>query len=99
VAAGALKYAAYCYGCHGNNAISAGVIPDLRYSPLLADATGFKAVVLGGARKDAGMVSFADVVSDKDADAIHAYLIAEANGAYAAEHALGPPQGPPQGPP
>jgi hypothetical protein len=33
--------------------------------------------VLGGARADRGMASFADVVSVEDAEAIHAYIIAE----------------------
>jgi mono/diheme cytochrome c family protein len=34
--------------------------------------------VLGGLRKSAGMASFKDILSQKDADAIHAYLISRA---------------------
>jgi quinohemoprotein ethanol dehydrogenase len=38
----------------------------------------FDAIVLGGARADRGMVSFADVVTRDDAVALHAYLIQRA---------------------
>ena len=86
VAAGQLKYQTYCVYCHGYNAIGAGVIPDLRYSGLLGDSKAFKGVVLGGERKSLGMVSFASVLSDSDADAVRAYLIQEAGRAYADEH-------------
>jgi len=37
----------------------------------------FEAIVLGGARADRGMASFADVVSVDDVEAIHAYIIVE----------------------
>ncbi len=89
VDAGHLKYNRYCLVCHGYNAISGGVIPDLRYSPLNGDAAGCKSVVIGGARKDAGMVSFAKVLTDADAEAIRAYIITEANAGYVAAHAGG----------
>jgi PQQ-dependent dehydrogenase (methanol/ethanol family) len=78
-----------CLVCHGYNAIGGGVIPDLRYSPVIADPNAFKDVVLKGARKANGMVSFADILKDADADAIRAYVISEANTSYAAEHAAG----------
>ncbi len=42
----------------------------------------FKDVVLKGTRSTKGMQSFADVVSDADADAINAYLIARAREDY-----------------
>ena len=85
-AAGHAKFNRYCLVCHGYNAIGGGVIPDLRYSPLIGSAAGFKDVVLGGSRKDAGMVSFANVLKDQDAEAIRAYVITEANAGYAAAH-------------
>ena len=87
VATGHATYNKYCLVCHGYNAIGGGVIPDLRYSSLIGDDTGFKGVVLRGDRKSNGMVSFASTLSATDADAIRAYLIHEANGAYAAEQA------------
>ena len=86
-AAGHAKFNRYCLICHGYNAISGGVIPDLRYSGLIGSAAGFKDVVIGGARKDAGMVSFAKVLSDADAEAIRAYVITEANAGYVAPRA------------
>ncbi len=86
VAAGQYRYNQFCYACHGLNAIGAGVIPDLRYSPMLASGDGFEAVVLGGALKGQGMVSFASVLDAKDAEAVRAYLIVEANKTWAAEH-------------
>ena len=86
VAQGQLKYRTYCIWCHGVDAIGAGVIPDLRYSGLLGDSKAFKGVVLGGERKSNGMVSFANVLTDKDADAVRAYLITEQRRVYAEEH-------------
>jgi quinohemoprotein ethanol dehydrogenase len=87
VATGHATYNHYCLVCHGYNAISGGVIPDLRYSPLIGAAQAFDGVVLGGALKDQGMVSFAKVLKPEDTQAIRAYVISEANGAYAEEHA------------
>ena len=87
VTSGHQTYNHYCLVCHGYNAISGGVIPDLRYSPLIGIQEAFDGVVLGGARKDQGMVSFAKVLKPEDTQAIRAYVISEANGAYAQEHA------------
>ncbi|MHB8530623.1 MAG: PQQ-dependent dehydrogenase, methanol/ethanol family [Caulobacteraceae bacterium] len=89
VAAGHAKYNRYCLVCHGYNAIGGGVIPDLRMSGLLGDPAGFKDVVLGGARKDKGMVSFAPVLAPADAEAIRAYVITEARAGYGAAHSAG----------
>ena len=72
-----------CLVCHGYNAIGGGVVPDLRYSPVIAAAGNFKDVVLGGARKANGMVSFASVLKEPDAEAVRAYVISEANASYA----------------
>ena len=83
VSGGQHRYAQYCATCHGVDAISGGVIPDLRHSALIGDPAAFKAVVLGGARKNAGMVSFASVLKAEDVEAIRAYLISEANAEYA----------------
>jgi glucose dehydrogenase/cytochrome c5 len=85
VARGHSTYNHYCLVCHGYDAISGGVIPDLRYSPVIGNAAAFKDVVLDGARKDAGMVSFAKSVSPADAEAVRAYLIKAANDGYATE--------------
>jgi len=82
VDAGHLTFNRYCLVCHGYNAIGAGVIPDLRKSPLIGDPTAFKDVVLGGSRKANGMISFAQWLKDGDVEQIRAYLIAQANHDY-----------------
>ena len=87
LAAGHVTYNKYCLVCHGYDAISGGVTPDLRRSPLIADAAAFKDVVLNGARKSQGMVSFASVLKPEDAETIRAYLVKAANDGYAAEQA------------
>ncbi len=76
VQTGAQLYAQTCAICHGQQAI--GGVKDLRRMSRETHAA-FKDIVLGGARKDKGMASFADILKPDDADAIHAYLIARAN--------------------
>ncbi len=39
----------------------------------------FQAIVLGGIRKDAGMASYADLLTAEDAERIHQYIISRAN--------------------
>jgi quinohemoprotein ethanol dehydrogenase len=58
--------------------VSNGVIKDLRHMTSDTHAS-FADIVLGGKLEPLGMVSFADVLSAADADAIHAYVIARAN--------------------
>jgi len=67
-----------CSPCHGDVAVGGGLVPDLRYSKTLANEKWFD-VVLGGARKQNGMISFAKELSRKDAADILAYVIARAN--------------------
>ena len=79
---GAALYARTCALCHGQQAL--GGVKDLRrMSPDIHRQ--FKDIVLGGARKDKGMASFADILTPADADAIHAYLIARANEDWGAD--------------
>jgi quinohemoprotein ethanol dehydrogenase len=82
IARGEAAYNKTCRLCHGGNLISGGMIPDLRFMSAQTHQQ-FDAIVLGGARANQGMASFADVVSIDDAQAIHAYIIdvsAEAQG-------------------
>lgn len=78
---GAVLYNRYCGRCH---VFGHGMLSDLRH---LSAATHqlFPAIVLQGAYAAKGMGNFSDVLSPKDADAIHQYLISEAAIAYAAE--------------
>jgi len=68
----------YCSPCHGDVAVGGGLVPDLRYSKTLTSEKWFD-VVLGGARKQNGMISFAKELTRKDAADILAYVIARAN--------------------
>jgi len=71
-------FQSYCSNCHGDVAVSGGVLPDLRYSGMLDDDTWYN-IVLGGMLKQAGMVSFAKELSREDAATIRAYVIFRAN--------------------
>lgn len=76
VAEGFKVYDRFCGGCHGAGAIGGGVIPDLRYSAHITVESTFKQVVLDGILSSQGMVGFASEVSEAEAEAVRAYLIA-----------------------
>ena len=75
---GAALYARTCGGCHGDGVRSGGVLPELRRSALAGDAEAWRAVVIGGALKDQGMVGFSRDLSNDDAEAIRTYVVARA---------------------
>jgi mono/diheme cytochrome c family protein len=90
------QYNAHCASCHGNNSPSgrvSSVFPDLRYAGALWAADAFKAIVIDGALQPDGMVSFRQVLTVQDAEAIRAYVVHNANLAKNAP----PPPGPPGG--
>ncbi len=68
-----------CFGCHGVLAISGGVIPDLRHSPVIADAQMWSVIVGDGALSANGMVGFKENYSAKQIESIRAYVIEQAN--------------------
>ena len=70
----------YCSVCHGAGAVSSGVLPDLRYMDAQTHDI-FQGIVLGGAYRDRGMVSFSHVLDTAKAEAVHAYLIKRAHDA------------------
>ena len=82
IAKGAALYAGNCRLCHGLNVVSGGMTPDLRYMTPETHKQ-FKQIVLYGARAKQGMAPFADMFSEQDADAIHAYIIDRAIAARA----------------
>jgi alcohol dehydrogenase (cytochrome c)/quinohemoprotein ethanol dehydrogenase len=84
VEAGAALYARYCATCHGMETLSAGVLPDLRRSPMLASAAAWRSVVIDGALVQRGMVSFTGQLTPADAESIRAYVADEAARALAA---------------
>jgi quinohemoprotein ethanol dehydrogenase len=79
VAQGKALFGRYCSVCHGSNAVSGGVTPDLRASGTLADAGAWKSVVIDGVLHERGMVSFKPVMDEAGAEATRAYVISEAN--------------------
>jgi quinohemoprotein ethanol dehydrogenase len=68
----------YCSACHGDVAVSGGVLPDLRYSSTLSNDQWFH-IVRGGMLEPNGMVSFRQELSRPAAAAIRSYVIFRAN--------------------
>jgi quinohemoprotein ethanol dehydrogenase len=75
---GEALYQGYCSNCHGDVAVSGGVLPDLRYSGTLASDQWFQ-IVLDGLLEPYGMVSFSKEITRQDAAAIRDYVIFRAN--------------------
>ena len=66
-----------CVGCHGGSAVG-GYLADLRVSQMLRTEADFKSVVIDGALRSKGMVSFAKYMTPKEAEDIRAYLLTQA---------------------
>ncbi len=88
IAAGASSYQRNCLVCHNPGAVGGGVLPDLRKASSVADAGSFKSVVIDGVLKSRGMISFASVLSPKEAEQVRAYIISRAHYAKANDQAL-----------
>jgi len=67
----------HCSQCHGINAVSGGLVPDLRR--LSADTHKQFPAILMGARQGKGMPSYAGVLDMDDVGLIHDYLIKRAH--------------------
>jgi alcohol dehydrogenase (cytochrome c)/quinohemoprotein ethanol dehydrogenase len=78
IKAGAALYQRNCSGCHGDVAVSGGVLSDLRYSVALSSDQWFQ-IVLDGTLQPYGMISFSKELSKQDASAIREYVIFRAN--------------------
>jgi quinohemoprotein ethanol dehydrogenase len=76
---GEATYQRFCSACHGDVAVSGGVIPDLRYSSALSTDQLFSSIVLGGILRKQGMVSFAKELSGDDVKSVRSYVIFRAN--------------------
>jgi len=81
------RYHRFCGTCHGTDSESRGLFPDLRYSAALSSREVFSSIVLEGALKENGMVSFRTALSPEDAEAVRAYMVGRAR--YAALHGPG----------
>ena len=79
IEAGLVHYARNCMVCHGPFAQSSGVLPDLRWSAITGNAEAWNGVVMDGTLSANGMVSFSDVISAEDSEAIRAYVLNQAH--------------------
>ena len=66
-------YNGLCASCHGLNAVSGGVLPDLRYST--AKTHGMFAAIVSGARVNRGMPAFGSILKPEDMELIRQYII------------------------
>lgn len=80
IAAGEVLYNRFCSRCHE---LGRGILPDLRRLSAGKHEV-FYDIVLNGLLKDKGMARWDDVLSHKDAEAIHAYIVDESWKAYQA---------------
>jgi len=86
IVAGMQAYLENCAVCHGDRAMSSGIVPNLRHSPLLGDAELWNAVVREGARASLGMGNFSANIDGATSEAIRAYVISEANSGRGADY-------------
>jgi PQQ-dependent dehydrogenase (methanol/ethanol family) len=78
VALGKQRYADRCMMCHGDGVVGGGVTPDLRYMNAEKHLM-WMGIVLGGLHRERGMVSFAEVLTAEEANAIQAFVIERAH--------------------
>ncbi len=64
----------YCAACHGIETLSAGVLPDLRYSAAVANESLWQAIVRDGAYEAKGMVGFGARLSAADVELLRLYV-------------------------
>ena len=79
IAQGKAHFHNYCGTCHGDTAVSSGLLPDLRYSTALHDPKLWQSIVHDGALKAAGMIGFGAELGPQDVDKIRAYVIRRAH--------------------
>ena len=63
-----------CGFCHGVNAVSGGIVPDLRYMSAKTRAE-FNNIVVNGTKAARGMPPFAGALNDEDVKAVYAYIV------------------------
>jgi len=76
---GKVLYSRSCGTCHGDSAVSGGVITDLRYSVALGNDQLFQSIVHDGAYKAKGMAPFASDFGPAEIEKIRAYIIHRAH--------------------
>ncbi|MEM1151258.1 MAG: PQQ-dependent dehydrogenase, methanol/ethanol family [Pseudomonadota bacterium] len=81
IEAGLISFQRNCAVCHGSLAVSSGVLPDLRWSPITADASLWASIVNEGVLASNGMVAFSDVLTPEQSEGIRAYVMRQAHNA------------------
>lgn len=77
IARGSTLYTDNCWACHGADAISGGIVPDLRRTTAATHAM-FEDIVLGGQREPLGMPAFDDLLDADEVRLIEAYVLSRA---------------------
>ena len=73
LAKGRMLFNGLCANCHGLNAVSGGVVPDLRYLTPALHGQFFG--IVAGARTARGMPGFAEVIDVETAELIRQYIV------------------------
>ena len=92
VAQGKAHYHTYCNGCHGDSAVSGGVMPDLRYAAALSSPDAWQSIVHDGVRQANGMIAFAPALSASEIESIRDYVIHRAHQQLGADAKAGRPK-------
>jgi quinohemoprotein ethanol dehydrogenase len=74
---GARLFQENCAACHGFKAVGGGVLPDLRFASAKTHAR-WNDIVLGGVLAQNGMLSFADLIDERQSRWIQAYVVQRA---------------------
>ena len=75
VAEGFAHYDRYCVNCHGAGAVGGGVLPDLRFSPVITDASVWSSIVSEGALSNRGMVAYGAELDTEAVESIRQFII------------------------
>ena len=75
-----------CWFCHGDHAMSGGIVPDLRYTSAEKHAI-WDNIVLEGVLRPLGMPGFGGILSKEDSDAVQAYVYERTKLAYESQQA------------
>jgi hypothetical protein len=59
--------------------VSGGVLPDLRFSSMLATEESWRAVVIDGILAERGMMSFTENLTAAEAEALRSYIVSRAH--------------------
>jgi PQQ-dependent dehydrogenase (methanol/ethanol family) len=71
----------FCWNCHALGKEVSGILPNLVHATT-STHDAWDAIVLGGSRRDKGMISFSHVLSTAESRAIQSFVIERAHQAY-----------------